>query len=143
MSENNLNEGLKKVLYTGVGLAAMSVDAVGKAVEALAVKGEEAVQRGKVVNEELRRKRAAARANVRDIADALEKLTKEEVEEIRTKLSDVEKTLEETGKDVIMNAESIASRLEELSKEEIDAIKAKLDEISKKWTDDGDQGSEM
>ena len=60
MSEN-LNDGIKKVLYAGVGLAAASVDAVGKAVDSLATRGEETVQKNKAVQEELKRKKDAAK----------------------------------------------------------------------------------
>ncbi len=139
---DNINDGLKKVWYTSVGLAAVSVDAVGKAIETLASKGEEAVQKSKVMNEELKRKRAAAKASVREITDALEHMTKEEIEIIRVKLAEIEKVMEEAGREVKMNAESVAERLEEMGREEIGAIKAKLDEIRQNWTDDHDKGEQ-
>ena len=142
MSDNTINDGLKKVLYTGIGLAAVSVDLIGKTVELLAAKGEEAIEKGKVMNEELKRKRAAAKANVKEIAGALEQMSKEEVEAIKAKLDDIEKEMKEVGEKVKTNVESIADRLEELSREEISAIKAKLEEIRKNWTDDGDKGDE-
>lgn len=139
---DNINDGLKKVWYTSVGLAAVSVDAVGKAIETLASKGEEAVQKSKVMNEELKRKRAAAKASVREITDALEHMTKEEIEIIRVKLAEIEKVMEEAGREVKMNAESVSERLEEMGREEIGAIKAKLDEIRQNWTDDHDKGEQ-
>jgi polyhydroxyalkanoate synthesis regulator phasin len=142
MSENNVNESLKKVMYTGLGLAAVSIDMIAKAVELLAAKGEEAFEKGKVMNEELKRKRAAARANVKEIAEALDQMSKDEVETIRQRLADIEAAMAEAGKEAKTNAASIAARLEELSREEIGAIKAKLDEIKKNWMDDGDKGAE-
>jgi polyhydroxyalkanoate synthesis regulator phasin len=142
MSENNINEGLKKVMYTGLGLAAVSVDMIAKAVELLAAKGEEAYEKGKVLNEELKRKRAVARANVQDIAEALDQMSKDEVETVRAKLADIEQAMADAGKEAKINAASIADRLEELSRDEIGAIKAKLEEIKKNWTDDGDKGAE-
>ena len=140
MSEEK-NEGLKKVLYTGVGIAAVSADAIGKAVDTLAAKGEEAVQKGRVMNEELKRKRAVTKANIKDVADALEEMTKEEVEAMRAKISDIEKTMAEAGKSVKMDAATIAAHLEKMGRDEIDAVKAKIEEIRKNWTDDdGDKG---
>lgn len=139
---DNMSDVFKKVVYTGIGLAAMSVDMIGKAAETLAARGEEAVQKGKVMNEELRRRRAAAKAGIKDLAEALEKMTKEEIEAIRTKLSSIEKTAEETGKEVKLNAEAIAARLEEMSREDIDTIRAKLEKIRMNWTDNGDEGAE-
>jgi polyhydroxyalkanoate synthesis regulator phasin len=139
---DNINDGLKKVWYTGVGLAAVSVDAVGKAIETLAAKGEEAVQKSKVMNEELKRKRAAAKASIQEIMDALEKMTQEEIELIRAKLGEIEKAMEEAGREVKMNADSVAERLEEMGREEIGAIRAKLDEIRQNWTDDHDKGEQ-
>lgn len=143
MSDNNMNDGIKKVVYTGIGLAAMSADAVGKAVNSLAARGEEAVQRGKIMNEELKRKRASAKANFKDIADALEKMTKDEIDSIRSKLSDIENTIERKSKDVKLNAEAITAQLVEMSQEELEAIKAKIEEIRMNWTDDGDKGAEF
>jgi len=142
MTENNINDALKKVMYTGIGLAAVSVDMVAKAVELLAAKGEEVVEKGKVLNEELKRKRAAARANVKEIIDAMEQMSRTEVEAIRAKLADIEEAMAEVGKDAKVSAESVAARLEELSREEIGVIKSKLEEIWKNWTDDSDKGAE-
>lgn len=139
---DKINDGFKKVAYTGIGLAAMSADMLGKAVETLAARGEEAVQKGKVMNEELRRRRSAAKADIKDIADALEKMTKEEAASLRAKLSSIEKTAEEAGKVVKLNAESIAASLKEMSREEIDTIRAKLEEIRMNWTDNSDEGAE-
>lgn len=117
---DNVSDVLKKVAYTGIGLAALSVDMIGKAAETLAARGEEAVQKGKVMNEELRRKRAAAKANARDIADALE----------------------DTGKEIKLTAEAVTANLKEMSREEIDTIRAKLEEIRMNWTDNSDKGAE-
>lgn len=142
MAENTMNDMFKKMMYTGIGLAAVSVDMVGKAVESLAARGEEAVRRGKVMNEELKRKRDAARANVGEVAASLEKLTKEEIQAIKAKICDIQKTLEKAGKGAVLHADAISTRLEEMSKEEIDAIKAKIEEIEKNWMDDGDEGAE-
>ena len=139
---DKMNDGLKKVAYTGIGLAAMSVDMLGKAVETLAARGEEAVQKGKVMNEELKRRRSAAKEDVKDIADALEKMTKEEIASLRIKLSGIEKKAEETGKEVKLTAEAIAASLKEMSREEIDSIRAKLEEIRMNWIDKSDEGEE-
>ena len=141
MSEN-INNGIKKALYAGVGLAAASADAVGKAVDSLAVKGEETVQKSKAMNEELKRKRDAAKEAVREVAGALEKMTKEELEVIREKLAEIEKKMKQSAKDVKMDADTFAEHLKDMSREEIDAIKAKLDEIGKNRTDDDDKGAQ-
>jgi polyhydroxyalkanoate synthesis regulator phasin len=142
MSENNFNDVMKKVMYSGIGLVALSVDMLGKAVETLAARGEEAVQKGKVMNEELKRRREAAKANAKEVSEALEKMTREEVAAIKAKLLELEQTLEKAGRNVILNRESISGRLEEMSREDIEVIKAKLAEIEKKWADDGDKGAE-
>ena len=142
MSENNFNDVMKKVMYSGIGLVALSVDMLGKAVETLSARGEEAIQKGKVMNEELKRRREAAKANVREVTESLEKMTREEVAAIGAKLAEIEQRLEKAGRNIILNADSISGRLEEMSREEIDAIKAKLAEIEKKWADDCDTGAE-
>ncbi len=140
MSDNK-NDGLKKVLYAGVGLAAASAEAVGKAVDSLAAKGEETVQKNKDMNEELKRKKEAAKEAVKDVAEALEKMTKDELEVIRKKLAEIEKSIKQAGKKK-MDAETFADNLKDMSPEELDAIKAKLDEIRMNWTDEDDKGAE-
>ena len=97
MSDNTMSDGLKKMLYTGIGIAAISVELMGKAVDSLAARGEEAIQRGRVLNEELKRKRAAAKANMNDIGGALEKMSKEELETIRVKVEEICKKWTDDG----------------------------------------------
>lgn len=139
---DSFNEGLKKVLYTGIGIAAMTADMTVKAVDSLAKKGEEAVQKGKVLNEELKRKRADAESGLSEMADALAEMTKEEIESIRAKLAEIEIKFEETKTDAKMNVEDIMSSLEKMSKEQIASLKARIEEIKENWTDDNDKGAD-
>jgi polyhydroxyalkanoate synthesis regulator phasin len=141
MSENK-NEGLKKVLYTGVGMAVVTADMAGKAIGSLAKKGEQAIEKGKVMNEELKRKRAAAKADVDAVTESLKDLTKEEIETVRAKLADLEGRFVETKTDVAMNVEDITARLEKMGRDEIEILKASIDEIRKNWSDDNDRGAQ-
>lgn len=140
---DNLNEGLKKAMYTGVGIAAVTVDMAGKAIDTLSKKGEEAIQKGKVLNEELKRKKAAVDANIADVADSLEKLGKEEVESIKAKLAEMEAKMKDVKKDAALTSDEIIARLEKMSQEEIESVRTKLEELKKNWTDDNDKGAEV
>ncbi len=136
---DKITEGLKKALYTGVGAAAVAVDVTGKAINTLAKKGEQAIEKGKAMNEELRAKREQARLDIKTMASSLEKLTKEELEAIRAKLAEVECSFEQAHEEAKVNASAILNNLEKLGREELTVIKAKLDELKAEWNDDNDK----
>lgn len=133
---DKITEGLKKVLYTGVGAAAVTIDLTAKAVNTLAKKGEQAIEKGKAMNEELRQKREQTRLDIKAIASGLEKLTKEELDAIRAKLSEVECSFEQVHEEAKVNATAIIDNLEKLGREELTVLKAKLDELKTEWNDD-------
>ena len=140
---DKLNDGLKKMFYTGIGAAALAVDLTGKAVNTLAEKGEKAVEKGKVMNEELKRKRAKSEVDIKDMAEALGQMSKEEIESVRVKLSEVEDTMDKATSEMKVNATAIISSLEKMGRDDIEYLKAAIEEIKASWkdSDDDDQGT--
>jgi len=136
-----LNEGLKKAFYTSVGIAAAAADRTEKAVDTFSKRGEETVQKSKVFNEELKRKKETVQSSVKDVLDSLGDLSREELELIRGKLSEVEKSMGETGKEMKLSAEAIKESLGKMSREELTLIRAKLNETAQNWTDGHDEGA--
>jgi polyhydroxyalkanoate synthesis regulator phasin len=129
--EDNIGKAIKKVLYTGVGLAAVAANTTVKIVGTLEQKGEEAIQKSKEMTEDLKRKKAEAKSNLSSLMDSLEKLTKDELEAIRERLSSMEETFDEAKDSVKMGVDEILSSLEKLGKDEITSIKTKIEEIRK------------
>lgn len=65
----NLSEELRKVLLAGVGAVAVTAEKSKELVEELVKKGELTVEQGKVLNEELKHKKAACAAKHTPTAD--------------------------------------------------------------------------
>lgn len=76
-----LGDALKKIALVGVGAAAITAEKSKELVEVLAKKGEEAVEQGKALNEELKHNR---KEKVTD--DFLDSLTPEQMEELKGKI---------------------------------------------------------
>ena len=53
--DSRLSEGLKRVVYMGIGAAALTVEKTGEILDLLEAKGEQTVEQGKELNQELRR----------------------------------------------------------------------------------------
>ncbi len=136
MSEK-ISEGLKKVLYTGIGAAALTVDVTGKAINTLAKKGEEAIEKGKLMNEELKRKRGKAEVEIKDMAAALGQLSREDIEAVKAKLSEIEQSMGKAAGEMKVSASAIMTSLEKMGKEELDYVKEKIEEIKASWNDEG------
>ncbi len=145
MSDNfseELNEGLKKVLYTGVGLAAVAIDAAGKAIDSLSKKGEETMQKNKGVSEEFKRKKDDMAETLRGVFFSVEKMGKEELEAIKAKLAEFEKNMEQKHAETKEDTGELFEKLKELSREELESIKSWLEELSKNWADKDDEAGE-
>ncbi len=131
-------EVLKKTFYTGIGIAAVAVEKTGEIVDTLQEKGVQAVKEGRIINEELRRKLSTVESNIGKVIESLEKMSKEELEHIREKLSEVEIILDKDDHEAGMDAETVLSSLENMSREEIEAVRAKIEEIQKNRTEKED-----
>ncbi len=136
MSEK-ISEGLKKVLYTGIGAAALTVDVTGKAINTLAKKGEEAIEKGKLMNEELKRKRGKAEVEIKDMAAALGQLSREDIEAVKAKLSEIEHSMGKAAGEMKVSASAIMTSLEKMGREELSYVKEKIEEIRASWNDEG------
>ncbi len=134
---DRITEGLKKTLYTGVGAAALAVDMAGKAVRTLSQRGEQAIEKGRQMNEKLKRKRTKPEMDIKDMAEVLGRMSREEIEAVRLKLSEIEKTMEKSVGEMKVSASAIMDSLEKMGRDELDIIKEKLEEIAAGWKDDG------
>jgi polyhydroxyalkanoate synthesis regulator phasin len=137
-----INQGLKKALYTGIGAAALTVDITGKAIDTLAKKGEQAIEKGRAMNEELKRKKAQAEVDIKDMAESLTQMSKEDIEVIRARLSEVESTMGKAAGELKVSAAAIMTSLEKMGREELEVVKAKIEEIKASWKDDDEGAAE-
>jgi hypothetical protein len=137
LMSDRITEGLKKTLYTGVGAAALAVDMAGKAVRTLSQRGEQAIEKGRQMNEKLKRKRTKPEMDIKDMAEVLGRMSREEIEAVRLKLSEIEKTMEKSVGEMKVSASAIMDSLEKMGRDELDIIKEKLEEIAAGWKDDG------
>ena len=90
-------DGLKKILYAGVGAVAAVTEKTGEVVEELIKKGELTVEQGKVVGEELKRnlkdkcaEMCRDKTAAEEIIATLELLTPEERAAVKAKLASLE-----------------------------------------------------
>lgn len=96
----NLNEDLRKLLMAGVGAISTATEKVPEAIETLAKRGEETLQHGKVLNEQLRHEiKQAVKENVTVVnadldkdgmIDALQNLSQEDLKEISAKIAQLQ-----------------------------------------------------
>ena len=90
------SDDIKKVIMAGVGAVSVAAEKVPETLDALAKRGEETLEQGKVLNEQLRHEiKQAVKENVtvmettldkNSVLSALDGLTPEELKEIRAKL---------------------------------------------------------
>ena len=105
----NFNEEMKRVLLAGIGAIACTAEKASGLVDEFVKKGELTVEQGKVLNEELKHKAEQAvkehvtvtvvkeqttQPKAEDILGALDKLSPDELDALKKKLSEMEKTHE-------------------------------------------------
>ncbi len=103
----DFTQEMKKVLLAGIGAVACTAEKASSLVDEFVKKGELTVEQGKVLNEELKHKvneavkehvhvtvvkEEPAEPSAQDILNNLDKLTPQEREELKNKLSEMEKT---------------------------------------------------
>ena len=106
-----LSDEAKKIFLAGIGAAAITAEKSKKMVEELVKKGELTVEQGKVLNEELKHKAsqkaaecAKARqegtvpANVEGVERAIDRMTPEELQQVKAKITEKENTTPSGGK---------------------------------------------
>ena len=104
---SNLGEGLKKVVLAGIGGAAITAEKSTEIIDEMAKKGEETVERGKVLNQELKyniKKTVKENMNVsvktstpEELDELLEKMTPEQLAQLKERIQILES--EEDAKD--------------------------------------------
>jgi polyhydroxyalkanoate synthesis regulator phasin len=135
-----LSEALRKVFYAGIGVAAVTVEKTGEIMDKLEVKGQEAVREGKSMSGEVRQKLSSVSAGAKDAVDSIQKLSREQLQQLKARLAELDSVVDVTGEEVKTDARTIIDALGRMSREELDSVKARLDELSKKWTEGNDQG---
>lgn len=135
-----LSEALKKVFYAGIGVAAVTVEKTGEVMDKLEVKGQEAVKEGKAMSGEVKQKLTSVGAGARDAMDSIQKMSREQLQQLKARLAELDSVVDVTGEEVKSNAQEIIDSLEKMSREELDAVKARLEELSKKWSEENNQG---
>ncbi|WP_026624499.1 phasin family protein [Eggerthia catenaformis] len=85
---NQLSDNIKKFLLLGIGAAALTAEKSKEMIDELVKKGELTVDQGKVLNEELKHKASEKVADA--MINRVEKLSKEERDILRRKLSELD-----------------------------------------------------
>ena len=100
-----LGESLKKLLLIGIGTAAVTAEKSKEVLDDLVKKGELTVEQGKVLNKELKHNiKETLKDNVNvsvkastpeELQTLLEKMTPEQIEQLKQQISNMELTAEE------------------------------------------------
>ena len=100
-----LGESLKKLLLIGIGTAAVTAEKSKEVLDDLVKKGELTVEQGKVLNKELKHNiKETLKENVNvsgkastpeELQTLLEKMTPEQIEQLKQQISNMEQTTEE------------------------------------------------
>ena len=100
-----LGEGIKKILLAGIGTAAVTAEKSKEVLDELVKKGELTVEQGKVLNQELKHNiKETLKDNVNvsvkastpeELQTLLEKMTPEQIEQLKQQISIMEQTAEE------------------------------------------------
>ena len=111
----SLGEDLKKIMLAGIGAVAVTSEKSMELIDDLVKKGQVTVEKGKELNEELKRN-------------------------IKTKVQD---TINEHVNVTVVTKEdeNILDKLDTLSEEELQAIKAKLDALEKQKNNTSKEGT--
>lgn len=100
-----LGESLKKLLLIGIGTAAVTAEKSKEVLDDLVKNGELTVEQGKVLNKELKHNiKETLKDNVKvsvkastpeELQTLLEKMTPEQIEQLKQQISNMEQTAEE------------------------------------------------
>ena len=100
-----LGESLKKLLLIGIGTAAVTAEKSKEVLDDLVKKGELTVEQGKVLNKDLKHNiKETLKENVNvsvkastpeELQTLLEKMTPEQIEQLKQQISNMEQTAEE------------------------------------------------
>ena len=106
-----LGESLKKLLLIGIGTAAVTAEKSKEVLDDLVKKGELTVEQGKVLNKELKHNiKETLKDNVNvsvkastpeELQTLLEKMTPEQIEQLKQQFSNMEQTAEEKTETVV------------------------------------------
>lgn len=135
-----LYEAARKIFYTGVGLASIAAEKTGEVVGTLEHKGRQTVREGTVLSDDAKRKLDEMGANVKDVLDGLEKLSREELERVKSRLPELDEVLSKAESTARVGTDVIVASLSDLGRDGAAAVRAKLDELQKLW-DEADQTS--
>ena len=93
-------EGLKKILYAGIGTVAVTAEKMKDVLDVMIEKGEMTVEQGKVLNQELKHNikktmkenlNVSVKANTPDeLTELLEKMSPEQIELLKAQISQME-----------------------------------------------------
>ena len=89
----NFSDDLKKVLLAGIGAAATTAEKSKELVDQFVRKGELTVEQGKILNEELKhtvKEKLCTPTDVEEIKKDLEKVSKDELVEIKKKIEELQ-----------------------------------------------------
>ena len=91
-----LGESLKKLLLIGIGTAAVTAEKSKEVLDDLVKKGELTVEQGKVLNKELKENvNVSVKASTpEELQTLLEKMTPEQIEQLKQQISNMEQTAE-------------------------------------------------
>ena len=112
-----LGENLKKLLLVGIGTAAVTAEKSKEILDELVKKGELTVEQGKVLNKELKHNiKETIKDNVKvsvkvstpeELQTLLEKMTPEQIEQLKQQISNMEQAAEEKTADAEEAAEAM------------------------------------
>lgn len=89
----NFSDDLKKVILAGIGAAATTAEKSKEIVDQFVRKGELTVEQGKILNEELKhtvKEKFCTPTDVEEIKKDLEKVSKDELVEIKKKIEELQ-----------------------------------------------------
>lgn len=89
----NFSDDLKKVILAGIGAAATTAEKSKELVDQFVRKGELTVEQGKILNEELKhtvKEKLCTPTDVEEIKKDLEKVSKDELVEIKKKIEELQ-----------------------------------------------------
>lgn len=91
----DVKDGIKSILLAGIGAAALAAEKTGEIADTLVTRGEQAVEQGKALNQELKHRVSEKMAEKKDISAFVRNLTEEEREQLKKELSDTGKEKDE------------------------------------------------
>lgn len=92
----SFSDGLKKVLFAGVGAVAITVDKAGELLDEMVERGESTLEQGKAINKELKRtvkktsEEACCKDEKKDLSAVVESLSAEERAKLKELITEAE-----------------------------------------------------